>query len=51
MRILWLHIADYGYKVATFMATFRNEVNGFHGYFRGYMVATFVFFDALKAPI
>jgi len=47
MRILWLHIADYGYKVATF----RNEVNVFRGYFRGYMVATFVFLDALKAPI
>jgi len=51
MRISWLQIAVYGYIMATNMATFRNEFITFHGYFRGYMVATFVFCDALKAPI
>jgi len=37
--------------MATNMATFKNEFTAFQADSRGYMVATFVFFDALKAPI
>ena len=48
---LWLQIALRGYIMATNMATFKNELTAFEANSHGYMVATFVFFDALKAPI
>jgi hypothetical protein len=33
------------------MATFKNELTAFQANSHGYMVATLIFFDALKAPI
>jgi len=37
--------------MATNMATFKNELTAFQANSHGYMVATFVFFDTLKASI
>jgi hypothetical protein len=37
--------------MATNMATFKNELTAFLANSHGYMVATFVFLDALKTPI